>query len=373
MTPGVERDAKHLPVIAERGSNAADGESEASLTEAPVDRLGRPLADLRISITDRCNFRCTYCMPREKFGADYPFLARSELLSYEEIAKLAGLFVDAGVRKLRITGGEPLVRRDLPVLIKQLRALDDRQPHPQPLDLALTTNGVLLPRLAQELAAAGLNRVTVSLDSLEQAEFARMTDSRYRVEEVLDGIRAAEQAGLGPIKINTVVRKGQNEGAIVELARHFRGTNAIVRFIEFMDVGTSNDWQLAEVVSAREIVRRIASEFPLEAIDANYPGEVASRYRYRDGQGEVGVIASVTQPFCGGCTRARLSSEGKLYTCLFSGVSRDLKAPLRAGASDEELARLIRGTWNRRTDRYSELRGEATMKLPKVELSHIGG
>ncbi|MCA9630840.1 MAG: GTP 3',8-cyclase MoaA [Myxococcales bacterium] len=337
------------------------------------DTLGRRLSDLRISVTDRCNFRCTYCMPREKFGADFPFLKRSELLSYEEITRVAGLFVEAGVNKLRITGGEPLLRRDLPELIKQLRALDERRPHPQPLDLALTTNGVLLPRLASELQSAGLDRVTVSLDSLDQAEFTRMTDSRYRVEEVLDGIRAAEQAGLGPVKVNAVVRKGHNEAAIVDLARHFRGTGTIVRFIEFMDVGTSNDWQLAEVVSAKQIIERIHEQFPLEAIDANYPGEVANRYRYRDGLGEVGVIASVTQPFCGDCSRARLSSEGKLYTCLFSGVSRDLKAPLRSGASDEELARLIVGTWRNRTDRYSELRGETTARRPKVEMSHIGG
>ncbi|MCB9590809.1 MAG: GTP 3',8-cyclase MoaA [Polyangiaceae bacterium] len=339
----------------------------------PLDRFRRSLSDLRISVTDRCNFRCTYCMPRDKFGPDFPFLSRSDLLSYEEITRVAGVFVDLGVRKLRITGGEPLLRRDLPKLIEQLRLLDQRQPHPQPLDLALTTNGVLLPRLAHELKAAGLDRVTVSLDSLDQAEFARMSDSRYRVEEVLDGIRAAEQAGLGPIKVNAVVRKGHNEAAIVDLARHFRGSGAIVRYIEFMDVGTSNDWQLTDVVSAKEIVERIDAQFPLEAAEANYPGEVASRYRYRDGQGEVGVIASVTQPFCGACSRARLSSEGKLYTCLFSGVSRDLKALLRSGASDAQLAAQVRGIWRNRADRYSELRGDATARLPKVEMSHIGG
>lgn len=382
MSPKVATDGKHLPLYSDvPGERLAPlaSETEASAGALPLDQLGRPLSDLRISVTDRCNFRCTYCMPRDKFGPDFPFLARGELLSYEEITRVAGVFVDLGVRKLRITGGEPLLRRDLPKLIEQLRALEPpqaqhaRQPHPQPLDLALTTNGVLLPRLAHELKSAGLDRVTVSLDSLDQTEFSRMTDSRYRVEEVLDGIRAAEQAGLGPIKVNAVVRRGYNEAAIVDLARHFRGTGTIVRYIEFMDVGTSNDWQLTDVVSAKEIVQRIDAQFPLEAADANYPGEVASRYRYRDGQGEVGVIASVTQPFCGECSRARLSSEGKLYTCLFSGVSRDLKALLRAGASDAQLAQQISSTWRNRTDRYSELRGEATARLPKVEMSHIGG
>lgn len=338
---------------------------------AVLDTLNRPLSDLRISVTDRCNFRCTYCMPRETFGADFAFLGRDELLSYEEITRIAQQFVALGVRKLRITGGEPLLRRDLARLIAQLRRLPT--PSGDDLDIALTTNGVLLPKFAGELKQAGLSRVTVSLDSLDQAVFAAMTDSNYRVDQVLEGVAAAERAGLTPVKINVVVRKGQNEASIVELARHFRGSGHIVRYIEFMDVGTKNGWRMDEVVSAREIVAAVHGAFPLEPVEPNYHGEVAGRYRYQDGQGEIGVISSVTQPFCGACSRARLSSEGKLYTCLFAGVGLDLKQPLRAGLDDAALASLIRRSWRQRRDRYSELRGEQTAPSPRVEMSHIGG
>ena len=374
---------KRLPVLREapeRGVEALAVETQCDTdAEAParggavldrgavLDARGRPLADLRISVTDRCNFRCTYCMPRETFGADFPFLARDELLSYEEITRIARQFVALGVGKLRVTGGEPLLRRDLARLIAQLRELGPA------LDIALTTNGVLLSKFALELKQAGMSRVTVSLDSLDQAVFARMTDGNYRVEQVLEGIAAAERAGLAPVKINAVVRKGYNERSIVELARHFRGTGHIVRFIEFMDVGTKNGWRMDEVVSAREIVAAVHAQFPLEPVESNYLGEVAGRYRYLDGGGEIGVISSVTQPFCGDCSRARLSSEGKLYTCLFSGVGVDLRQALRAELGDAGLGSIIRRTWQRRSDRYSEQRGERAAPAPRVEMSHIGG
>jgi len=333
----------------------------------PADTLGRPLRDLRISVTDRCNFRCVYCMPREVFGPSFQFLQRDELLTFEEIARLARLFVDLGVEKLRITGGEPLVRKDLPALIAMLA------PIPGLRDLTLTTNGALLPRLAGPLTEAGLRRVTVSLDALDDDTFMRMNDAGVPVARVLEGIAAAAAAGLSPIKVNAVVKRGLNEHAIVDLATHFRGTGHIVRFIEFMDVGTTNGWRMDDVIPAREIIERIDARYPLEPVDPNYAGEVAKRWRYRDGGGEVGVISSVTQPFCGACTRARLSPEGELFTCLFAANGTDLRAPLRAGADDAGLRRIITDRWRIRADRYSELRSDATVPLPRVEMSHIGG
>lgn len=333
--------------------------------EPIVDRLGRPLETLRISITDRCNFRCVYCMPKEVFGRDYSFLERTALLSFEEITRVARVFKELGVRKVRITGGEPLVRRDVETLIAELHDLGG-------LELALTTNGALLPQKAQALADAGLDRVTVSLDSIDDAQFRALNDVDFPVQRVLDGIDAAAAAGL-PVKINAVVKRGSNDDGIVALAERFRGTGHTLRFIEYMDVGHTNGWRLDDVVSADEIVARIAERFPLEPADAERPDDTARRWRYADGAGEVGVIASVTKPFCGGCSRARLSAEGKLYTCLFGVKGHDLRAPLRLGASDEELAGLLRGVWGRRTDRYSELRTAGTATLPKVEMSYIGG
>jgi GTP 3',8-cyclase len=336
---------------------------------APVtDTLARPIHDLRISVTDRCNFRCTYCMPREVFGHDFQFLAREELLSFEEILRLARLFVRAGVTKIRVTGGEPLVRRDVERLIGMLSGLRAEGL----ADLTLTTNGSMLPAQAQRLRDAGLDRVTVSLDSLDDAVFQAMNDVRFPVARVLDGIDAARAAGL-PVKVNAVVQRGVNDHAIADMAGHFRGTGVIVRFIEYMDVGTTNGWRMDDVVPAAEMLERIGQRWPLEPVAPNYPGEVATRHRYADGAGEVGVIASVTQPFCGGCTRARLSAEGELYTCLFAARGTDLRAPLRAGASDEELADRLTGVWRRRADRYSEVRGAQTRDLPRVEMSHIGG
>lgn len=336
---------------------------------APLqDALARPLRDLRISVTDRCNFRCPYCMPEEIFGEGFPFQRRGEILSFEEILRLARILVGLGAGKLRITGGEPLLRAQLPRLVAKLAAL------PGVEDLALTTNGVLLPRFAGALAEAGLQRVTISLDSLDAATFRRMSGGRGEVGAVLAGIAAAEAAGLSPIKINCVVQRGVNDDQVVALARRFRGTGHVLRLIEFMDVGTTNSWNLAEVTPAREILQRIAAEFPLEAVAPNYPGEVARRYRYRDGGGEIGIIASVSQPFCGGCSRARLSADGRLFTCLFAAEGRDLKAPLRAGASDLELREQIAGTWHRRRDRYSEERAARTPASPRrVEMFQIGG
>ncbi|HXG76285.1 MAG TPA: GTP 3',8-cyclase MoaA [Gaiellaceae bacterium] len=329
------------------------------------DTFGRPLRDLRISVTDRCNFRCVYCMPKEVFGRDYRFLPRRELLTFEEIERVARVFVRLGVRKLRITGGEPLLRRDLPALVERLAALGD-------LDLTLTTNGALLARHAQALADAGLTRVTVSLDSLDDEVFRAMNDVDFPVARVLQGIDAAAAAGL-PVKVNVVVKRGLNEGSILDVARRFRGTGHAVRFIEFMDVGASNGWRMDDVVPAAEIVATIADAFPLEPLEPAYRGEVARRYRYRDGAGEVGVIASVTQPFCGDCTRARLSADGKVYTCLFAVRGHDLRGVLRGGARDAELEAAVRAIWERRSDRYSELRTEETSRLRKVEMSYIGG
>jgi cyclic pyranopterin phosphate synthase len=338
----------------------------SSATEAPRDRLKRPLRDLRISVTDRCNFRCVYCMPKEVFGKDYPFLERREILTFEEIARLARVFRGLGVEKIRLTGGEPLVRRRLEQLIEMLARIPG-------LDLTLTTNGSLLKRQARALKDAGLQRITVSLDSLDDAVFQRMNDVDFPVAGVLEGIEAAAAAGLAPIKINMVVKRGENDDSILPMARFFRGTGHILRFIEYMDVGHTNGWRMDDVVTAREIVERIGSEMPLEPVDPNYPGEVAERWRYRDGSGEIGVIASVTQAFCRDCTRIRLSTEGKLYTCLFATAGHDLRALLRGGASDAEIHAAVSGIWSTRADRYSEIRTAQTTRLPKIEMSYIGG
>jgi cyclic pyranopterin phosphate synthase len=343
----------------------------ATAAEAQLDRLGRRLHDLRISVTDRCNFRCTYCMPREIYGRDFAFLPRSEVLTFEEIERLAAVFVAEGLEKLRVTGGEPLVRRNLPDLIAMLAAL--RRPDGEPLDLTLTTNGSALRQLAEALRAAGLGRVTVSLDSLDDETFRAMNGVDYPVAKVLDGIAAATEAGFGPLKINMVVRRGINETSIVPMARWARREGHILRFIEYMDVGHSNGWRLDEVVPANEIVALIDAEAGLEPVAPNYPGEVADRWRYRDGDGEVGVIASVSQPFCSTCTRARLSAEGKLYTCLFALDGTDLRGPLRDGASNADLHAAIRAVWRVRADRYSELRSEATTNRPRIEMFAIGG
>jgi cyclic pyranopterin phosphate synthase len=332
-----------------------------------VDTLGRPVRDLRISVTDRCNFRCTYCMPKEVFGKDWEFLARDLLLSFEEITRLTRLFVGLGVRKVRLTGGEPLLRRDVESLVAMLRGIEGLD------DLTLTTNGSLLARKAEALAAAGLDRVTVSLDSLDDATFKRMNDVGFEVGAVLEAIDAAAAAGLGPVKVNVVIKRGVNDHEVVAMARHFKGTGHIVRFIEYMDVGHTNGWRLDDVVPAAEVVARINAALPLEAVAPNYPGEVANRYRYLDGDGEIGVIASVTRPFCGACSRARLSAEGSLYTCLFATGGHDLRAMLRDGADDAAIVAAITAVWTGRGDRYSEIRSEATAGWEKVEMSYIGG
>jgi cyclic pyranopterin phosphate synthase len=327
--------------------------------------MGRPVRDLRISVTDRCNFRCSYCMPKSVFGQGYRFMDRKELLSFEEIERVARAFVRLGVEKVRLTGGEPLLRREVEGLVARLASIDG-------LDLTLTTNASLLARKARVLKDAGLNRVNVSLDSLDDATFRAMNDVDFPVARVLEGIEAASEAGL-PVKVNAVVKRGVNDDGIVEMARHFRGSSHTLRFIEFMDVGTTNGWRLDDVVPAAEIVERIDAVFPLEPVEAAYRGEVAQRWRYRDGAGEVGVISSVTQPFCGDCTRSRISAEGKLYTCLFAARGTDLRALIRSGASDDELTEAIGDVWLRRADRYSENRTERTRELPRIEMSYIGG
>ena len=333
--------------------------------EPLLDTFGRPLETLRVSVTDRCNFRCVYCMPKEAFGRDHAFVERKDLLSLEEIERVVRVFAELGVRTVRITGGEPLVRRNVEHLVELLAAIPG-------LELALTTNGALLPQKAEALARAGLDRITVSLDSVDDATFRALNDVDFPVERVLAGIDAAEAAGLR-VKVNAVVKKGANDGGIVALAERFRGTPHVLRFIEYMDVGSSNGWRLDDVVPAAEIVERIGAVWPLEPLPPTRPDDTSRRYSYRDGAGEVGVIASVTQPFCGGCSRARLSAEGKLYTCLFAVQGHDLREPLRAGVSGEELAESIRGVWHRRSDRYSDLRTAETAALPKVEMSYIGG
>ncbi len=332
-----------------------------------TDTLGRPLRDLRISVTDRCNFRCTYCMPKEIFARDFEFLQREELLTFEEIAQVANVFVRVGVEKIRLTGGEPLLRRDLERLVEMLARI--RSLH----DLTLTTNGSLLTReKAQSLKDAGLTRITISLDSLDDRVFRKMNDVQFPVGKVLDAIDNAVQVGLDPVKVDVVLQRGVNDAGFVDVARHFRGTGVIVRFIEYMDVGTTNGWRPDQVVPGREVVETIGREWPVAPVEANYFGEVAERWRYLDGAGEFGVITSVTQPFCGSCTRARLSADGKLYLCLFAADGHDLRQPLRSGASDEDLAEMIRGIWRVRDDRYSEVRAEMD-GVKKVEMSHIGG
>jgi len=331
-----------------------------------LDTRSRPLRDLRISVTDRCDFRCVYCMPKEVFGRDFQFLRRSELLTFEEIARVVRIGAGLGVRKLRLTGGEPLMRRDLERLVEMLAGIDGID------DIAMTTNGSLLPRKAGVLADAGLRRVTVSLDSLDDAVFGAVNDVDFPVERVLEGIAAAAEAGM-PVKVNMVVKRGLNDGSVLEMAEHFRGTGHTLRLIEYMDVGTTNGWQMDDVVPAAELVEAIGAEWPLEPVEPAYPGEVARRYRYADGAGEVGVIASVTQPFCHDCSRARLSAEGRLYTCLFAAAGHDLRRRLRGAGGDEDVEAFLRRIWGRRADRYSELRTAETSGRPKVEMSHIGG
>ena len=334
------------------------------------DKFGRKMKDLRISVTDKCNFRCTYCMPAEIFGSKYVFLPKKEVLTFEEITRLSKIFIGFGVRKIRLTGGEPLLRQGLDTLVADLAALDGLQ------DLSLTTNGYLLSKKAKSLKEAGLKRVTVSLDSIDDEVFAKMNGVGHGVQMIIEGIEEAARVGLAPIKVNAVVQKGVNENDILELARHFKGTGHIVRFIEYMDVGTLNKWKLDEVVSAKDIVRIIHKELPLEPIGSNYDGEVALRYRYKDGEGEIGIVPSVTQPFCGSCTRMRLSADGHLYTCLFSENGHDLKMPMRKGASDDELVALISGIWGDRVDKYSEERAtlpSGSGPRSKVEMYHIGG
>ena len=334
---------------------------------APVDLLGRPLRDLRVSVTDRCNLRCRYCMPREVFGADFPFLERDELLTFEEIERVVRVLVDLGIRKVRLTGGEPLLRRDLPDLVARLRRIRGIE------DLALTSNGVLLGRMAEELVAAGLTRVTVSLDALDDATFQAVSDTTIPVATVIDGIVAARAAGLDPVKVNAVLQRGVNDDQIEELAGWARDTGVTLRFIEFMDVGTTNRWQRDRVVPAAEVADRIADRWPIEPVDPDHPGEVAERYRYTDGAGEVGIIASVTRPFCGTCSRARLSAIGELYTCLFAAEGHDLRDLVRGDADDDALRTAVAGIWTRRSDRASELRAQDGLEGPRVEMSYIGG
>jgi cyclic pyranopterin phosphate synthase len=354
------RDASREKVITWRGSREPGG-------SVVRDRFTRPLRDLRISVMDRCNFRCPYCMPEDKYHKDFQFLKSSERLSFEEILRLAQIFAGLGVKKLRITGGEPLLRPNLPDLVGDLSRVEGIE------DVALTTNGVLLAQHAAALKAAGLARVTVSLDSLDDAVFVAMNGGRGNRERVLEGIREAISAGLAPLKINTVVIRGVNDGTVLDLVDHFRGTGVIVRFIEYMDVGTINHWQLADTVPSLDLVRMIGERWPLRPVDSNYHGEVASRYAFEDGQGEVGFISSVTEPFCGSCTRARLSSDGQLFTCLFASSGTDLKGPLRAGATDDELRGIIAAVWGNREDRYSELRAALRPDTGKVEMYYIGG
>jgi cyclic pyranopterin phosphate synthase len=346
----------------------------SSVSELPVDTRQRPLRDLRISVTDRCNFRCIYCMPAEIFGERYHFLPRAEILNFEEIERLVRIFVGAGVKKVRITGGEPLLRHDLPKLVERIARVEGVQ------DLALTTNGSLLPRQIGALAQAGLQRVTVSLDSLDEEVFRKMTGDKLTAAQVLEGIESVRAAGLGPVKINCVVQKGVNDHTIVELTRHFKGTGHIVRFIEFMDVGTKNAWDMTQVLTAKEIAERIDAAFPIELAPPSYPGEVAKRWRYKDGSGEIGIITSVSSPFCSHCTRTRITTDGKLVTCLFSTASTDLRAPLRQGATDDELRQLIEKVWRSREDRYSEIRSslleqdqQAELERDRIEMYQIGG
>jgi len=338
------------------------------LAPAPRDQLHRPLHDLRISVMDRCNFRCPYCMPRETFHEHYQFLKPTQRLSFEEITRLAKLFVQLGARKLRLTGGEPLLRPNLSELIAELCGIDGVQ------DVALTTNGVLLEKHATELKASGLNRITVSLDSLDEAVFAQLSGGFKGRDQVMSGIRAAQEVGLTPIKINAVVQRGINDHTVLAMVEHFRNTGVIVRFIEYMDVGNRNHWKLDKVIASKDLLQRIHERWPVHAVPGNYHGEVAERYAFDDGAGEVGFISSVTQAFCGTCTRARLSSEGVFYTCLFATQGLDLKTPLRSGVTDNELLTLIRDAWSHRSDRYSELRKNLQEQpVRKIEMYYIGG
>jgi cyclic pyranopterin phosphate synthase len=332
----------------------------------PLDTFKRPMRDLRISVTDRCSFRCVYCMPREIYD-DHEYLSRSDILTYDEITRLAGIAVRLGVTKIRLTGGEPLLRRQVETLVRSLAMIEGVD------DLAMTTNALQLSKMADRLVEAGLGRATISLDAIDDASFKAMIDTDVDVSVVLDAINDAEAAGLGPIKINAVVRKGWNEDQIIPLADYFRGTGQILRFIEYMDVGTTNQWKLDEVVTSAQTAAMIAGEWPIEPVDASYRGEVANRWRYTDGQGEIGFISSVSQPFCGSCTRLRLSAEGSLYTCLFAGDGTDMRGPMRDGATDDDLAAIFTKVWENRDDRYSELRGGVPLPTPKVEMSYIGG
>lgn len=340
-----------------------------------LDTRGRPLRDLRISVTDRCNFRCTYCMPKEVFDQNYPYLSQDALLSFEEITRLTTIFTSLGIEKIRLTGGEPLLRKNIETLVSMLAAI--RKPDGTPLELTLTTNGSILRKKALQLKQVGLHRITISLDGLSDAIFKRMNDVDFPVSDVLDGIAAAQEAGFELIKVNMVVKKGTNDDEIIPMAKHFRHSGVTLRFIEFMDVGSSNGWDMSEVLPSKAVIERINALYPLEPIEANYAGEVAQRWRYRDGAGEVGVISSVTQTFCHECTRARISTDGQLYLCLFASQGYDFKTMLRSGASDLEIANAIMGTWSQRTDHYSEIRGQATAEAArqsqKVEMSYIGG
>jgi len=362
---------KVIPLTDARGASAGRVPSareapQVSPTGLLADVRGRSLRDLRVSVTDRCNFRCVYCMPKDIFGQDYPFLPHDALLTFEEIARLARIFKSHGVEKIRLTGGEPLLRKRIERLVAMLAEIGG-------LDLTLTTNGALLARKARELKDAGLDRVSVSLDALDDGVFRAMNDVDFPVARVLEGIDAAAAAGLAPIKINMVVKRGMNEDEILPMARRFKGSGHILRFIEYMDVGHTNGWRMDDVVPSAEVIRAIARELPLEPVDPNYPGEVAQRWRYTDGIGEVGVISSVTQAFCRDCTRARLATDGKLYTCLFATTGHDLRSLLRSGSSDDEIGNYLAAIWHRREDRYSEVRSQNTLALPKIEMSYIGG
>ncbi|QCP52421.1 GTP 3',8-cyclase MoaA [Trinickia violacea] len=366
-----------IPLVEVSAASSAEQRLHAAdLTaiELPLrDTRQRPLRDLRISVTDRCNFRCIYCMPKEVFGKDYAFLPRSELLSFEEIERVARVFVGLGVEKIRLTGGEPLLRKDLEYLVERLARL--QTPRGADIDLTLTTNGSLLSRKAQSLRDAGMKRITVSLDAIDEAIFQQMNGVDYPAARVLDGIEAAQRAGLAPVKVNMVVKRGVNDTQILPMARHFRGTGAEVRFIEFMDVGTSNGWNMESVVPSSEVLRIIHAAFPLVSANRDRPSDTSVRFRYADGQGDIGVISSVTRPFCGGCTRLRLSADGQLFTCLFASRGLDIRNPMRNGSSDDALRWLVADLWTQRADRYSERRGEnsAAHDQPKVEMSFIGG
>lgn len=371
---------KIIPVATAKGKVLRDYDAldfPRQHAQPVIDTLQRPLRDLRISVTDRCNLRCTYCMPRAVFDEQYDFLPRSELLSFEEITRLAKSFIALGVQKVRLTGGEPLLRRGIERLVAMLAKLHTNEGNP--LEVALTTNAVLLAQKAQSLKDAGLSRISISLDGLSEETFRRMSDSDVPVGTVLEGIAAAQRVGLAPVKVNMVVKRGVNEHEIIAMAEHFRNGGVVLRFIEYMDVGSSNGWRLDEVVTAREILEKISARYPLQQLDSNYHGEVAERWRYADGGGEIGVVASVTQVFCHSCTRARLATDGKLYTCLFATDGADLRAPLRQGCSDWVLTNLIAARWGQRNDRYSQLRHAmsaadlAERQGKKIEMSYIGG